>query len=224
MTVTREEEIKWRHRTFTTIIDTSFENPLIYDRHPMSSYEYFKRVYEIFDLMTDSTNIYAMQSGTLGFKMTSLGEIRTLAGLQLAMGVMKMPRVCMYWEAEMDIGIFQNTMSRDRFFQLQPHLHLVNNLEKPAENSDVFFKVCPLYSATYRRCLELPLEENLCVDKQMVPFHGSLSVKQYIKGKPHPWKVKISFLCGEKGMAYDFLLHQGAKMEISEQRQKQLGL
>lgn len=226
MTITRKHEIKWRHRPFTTIIDTSFQNHLIYDRHPMSPYEYFKQYVPdaLFDLMSDSTNIYAMQSGTLGFKPTSSGEIRTLIGLHLAMGVMKMPRVSMYWEAGMDIGIFRNTMCRDRFFQLRSHLHLVNNLEKPAENNDVFYKVRPLYDAMCRRCLELPLEENLCVDEQMVPFRGSLSVKQYVKGKPHPWGVKIYFLCGKSGMAYDFLLHQGATMEVSEQVKTQLGL
>lgn len=128
---------------------------------------------EIFNLMADNTNIYAMQSGTLSFKPTSPGKIRTLIGLHLAMGVMKMPRVSMYWETGMDIGIFQNTMpvTRDRFFQLWSHLHLVN-------------KVRPLYDAN--RWLELPLEENLCIDEQMVLFHRTLSVKQYIKGKPHP--------------------------------------
>uniref|UniRef100_A0A8D0AN67 PiggyBac transposable element-derived protein domain-containing protein n=1 Tax=Sander lucioperca TaxID=283035 RepID=A0A8D0AN67_SANLU len=200
MTVTRKEEIKWRHRPFTTIMDTSFENPPIHEDPPMRPYEYFKQYIpdEIFDLMADNTNVYAMQSGTLSFKPTSPGEIRTVIGLHLDMGVMKMPRVSMYWEAGMDIGIFQNTMPRDRFFQLRSHLHLVNNLEKPADNNDVFFKVRPLYDAIRSRCLELPLEENLCVDEQMVPFHGTLSVKQFIKGKPHPWGVKIYFLCGKK--------------------------
>ncbi len=66
MTITRKHEIKWCHRPFTTIIDTSFQNHLIYDRHPMSPYEYFKQYVPdaLFDLMSDSTNIYAMQSGT----------------------------------------------------------------------------------------------------------------------------------------------------------------
>ncbi|KAM4580374.1 piggyBac transposable element-derived protein 3-like [Odontesthes bonariensis] len=226
LTVTRKEEIKWRHRPFTTIMDTSFENPPIHEDHPMRPYEYFKQYVpdEIFNLMADNTNIYAMQSGTLSFKPTSPGEIRTLIGLHLAMGVMKMPRVSMYWEAGMEIGIFQNTMPRDRFFQLRSHLHLVNNLEKPADNKDVFFKVRPLYDAIRSRCLELPLEENLCVDEQMVPFRGTLSVKQYIKGKPHPWGVKIYFLCGKSGMAYDFLLHQGTTMELPQELRKQLGL
>lgn len=93
MTVTRKEEIKWRHRPFTTVIDTSFENPPIHEDHPMRPYEH--------------TNVYALQSGTLSFKPTNPGEIRTLIGLHLAMGVMKMPRVSMYWEGGMDIGILR---------------------------------------------------------------------------------------------------------------------
>lgn len=63
----------------------------------------------------------------------------------------------------------KKTMPHDRF---QSHLHLVN-LDKPAENNDVFFKVRPLYDAS--RCLESPLEENLYVDEQMLPFLGTTS-------------------------------------------------
>ncbi len=49
----------------------------------MSPYEYFKQYVPdaLFNLMSDSTNIYAMQSGTLGFKPSSSGEIRTLIDL-----------------------------------------------------------------------------------------------------------------------------------------------
>jgi len=84
-------------------------------------------------------------------------------------------------------------MSHDRFFPLRSHLFLVNLAwEKPVENNDLLFKICPLYDAIHRRCLETALEENLCVDEQMVPFRGSLSVKQCIKGKPHLWGVKIT--------------------------------
>ncbi|CAJ1087319.1 piggyBac transposable element-derived protein 3-like [Xyrichtys novacula] len=157
MTVTRKEEIKWRHRPFTTVIDTSFENPPIQETQPMRPYEYFKKYItdEIFALMAANTNVYAMQSCTLGFKSTGSGEIRTLVGLHLAMGVMKMPRVSMYWEAGMDIGIFQNTMPRNSFFQLRSHLHLVNNLEKPAENNCVFQGATMEISQQHRKQLGL---------------------------------------------------------------------
>lgn len=75
----------------------------------MSPHIYFKQYIpdEIFDLMADSTNICHAR-GTLRFK-TALGENRTLVGLQLAMGVMEMPRVLYYWEAGIEVGIFRNT-------------------------------------------------------------------------------------------------------------------
>ncbi len=87
----------------------------------------------------------------------------------------------------------------------------------------MFFKVRTLYECIRKRCLQLQLEEELCVDEQIVPFRGKLSVLQYIKGKPTPWGVKIYFLCGKSGLAYDFLIYQGATTELSERSKKVLG-
>ncbi len=100
---------------------------------------------------------------------------------------------------------------------------MVNNYERPPGDTDVFFKVRPLYECIRKRCLQLQLEEELCVDEQIVPFRGKLSVLQYIKGKPTPWGVKIYFLCGKSGLAYDFLIYQGATTELSERSKKVLG-
>lgn len=100
----------------------------------------------------------------------------------LAMGVMKMPRVSMYWEDGMDVGIFYNTMP----------VTDASNFGHVWIWSIFFFKVRLLYLAIRSRCLELPLEENLCIDEQMVPFHGTLSVKQHVKGIAHPWGWKYT--------------------------------
>lgn len=84
-------------------------------------------------------------------------------------------------------------MSRDRFFQLRNNLHCINNLDVPNTCNDKLHKVRPLFEAIRQRCLALELEENLCVDEQMVPFRGHLSIKQYMKGKPTPWGSKFLF-------------------------------
>lgn len=115
-------------------------------------------------------------------------------------------------------------MSKDRFFQLRNNLHFVNNLEKPDNCKDVFFKVRPLYDSIRKRYLELPLPEILCVDEQMIPFTGSLSVKQYIKSKPNPWGVKCYLLCGKNGMAYDIILYQESTTELDPAISKKFGL
>lgn len=61
MTVMRKEEIKWHHRLFTTIMDTSFESSPIHEDHPLGSYEYFKQYIpdESFDLIADKCLCHA---------------------------------------------------------------------------------------------------------------------------------------------------------------------
>jgi len=58
----------------------------------------------------------------------------------------------------------------------------------------------------------------------MVPFKGNLSIKQYIKGKPSPWGIKIFVLAGSNGMVYDFILYQGPNTEINQDLQKNFGI
>lgn len=41
-----------------------------------------------------------------------------------------------------------------------------------------------------------------------------MNVKQYCKGKPNPFSIKIFMLCGQNGMIYDFILYQGAETEF----------
>lgn len=89
-------------------------------------------------------------------------------------------------------------------------------MEKPENYEDKLYKVRPIIESVRRRCLELKLEEQLCVDEQIVPFTGHLSIKQYIKGKPCPWGVKIFVLCGKSGLAYDLIPYQGKTTNLDE--------
>lgn len=67
------------------------------------------------------------------------------------------------------------------------------------------------------------LTKNVCIDEQMVPFRGQLTMKQYVKGKPHPWGIKVFMLCSNNGLAYDFLLYQGATTDLDENILKNYG-
>jgi len=99
----------------------------------------------------------------------------------------------------------------------------VNNLEIPRNNKDKFVKVRPIYDALNIRCQQLPVERNLSVDKQIVPFKGKLLVKQYMKGKANPWGIKICLLCGESGIVYNMILYQGMSTNIDDELQKNFG-
>ena len=56
-----------------------------------------------------------------------------------------------------------------------------------------------------------------------MPFRGHFSVVQYIKGKPTPWGLKFFVLCGKSGMAYDFVLYQGASTGLDALHLKEFG-
>lgn len=102
-------------------------------------------------------------------------------------------------------------------------LHIVDNTKIPADCKDIFHKMGPIYDAVRNRCLDLPLEQQLCVDEQMVPFTGKHVAKQYIKGKPCPRGLKIFFLCGKHGQAYDFILYQTSSPELDSNIAKKIG-
>ncbi|KAI4464418.1 tubulin monoglycylase ttll3 [Holotrichia oblita] len=114
-------------------------------------------------------------------------------------------------------------MSRDGFFQLPLCLHFVNNLEISPETNDRLAKVGPLINSIKNWCRQLGLERHLCVDEQIIPFTGAINIKQYIKGKPCPWGIKIFVLCSQIGQTYDFLFYQGKSTPLDEENLTRFG-
>lgn len=35
-----------------------------------------------------------------------------------------------------------------------------------------------------------------------------------MRGKPHPWGIKIFLMCGSSGTVYDFIMFQGSSTEL----------
>lgn len=225
--ITTKNKVKWKKGVFMKPDTTFHENAVVSDDvELLSPLSYFKRYIKDsdFDKMAEYTNIYALQNGDTNFKPTNSAEIQSLFALHIATGTLGFPRVRLFWDRTLGIQMFQDEMSRDRFFRLRRNLHIVNNLEIPENCNDRLYKVRPLYNAVRDRCLQLKLEENLCIDEQIVPFRGHLSIKQYIKGKPTPWGIKIFVLCGQSGQAYDFIIYQGSLTEIDKGLLKIFGL
>jgi hypothetical protein len=102
----------------------------------------------------------------------------------------------MYWEKDTRVPLVADNTTRDHFFSIRSNIHFIDNMTIPPGNKDVFIKVRPLYETIKIKCNFLPLERNICIDEQMVPFKGHLSIKQYIKNKPNSWGIKIFLLCG----------------------------
>ncbi|KAJ8909387.1 hypothetical protein NQ315_006113 [Exocentrus adspersus] len=114
-------------------------------------------------------------------------------------------------------------MAINRFYKLRQHLHFVNTEEKP-NNDNRLWKIRPLYDTLRVRFQSLPLETDLCIDEQMIPFKSSLNIKQYIKNKHTKWGIKLLALCGRSGLCYDFIIYQGVTTELLPDHADVLGL
>lgn len=170
---------------------------------------------QIYEQMMHMTNLYAIQTDIARFPPTTVDEIRKFIGIHIIMGNMNFPRVEMYWNPSMGLRIISENMTLRRFYKLRQTIHLVDINSREDDNNDRLWKVRSLYESFRKRCLELPLEQNLCVDEQVVPFKGNLNIKQYLKNKPKKWGVKIYVLAGKSGIIYDFIIYQGTTTELN---------
>ncbi|KAG5893477.1 hypothetical protein JTB14_031255 [Gonioctena quinquepunctata] len=166
----------------------------------------------LFEDLVQYTNIYSLQTGTEKFVPCNLQDMKAFFGLSILTGCLKFRRLRMYWDESLKVDIFTETMTLNRFFILRTHIHCVNNLE-PRQGNDKLWKVRPIFQSVLKRCRE-QVETNVCIDEQIMPFKGRLSIKQYIKNKPHPWGVKLYLLVGESGLTYNFLIYQGSTTKI----------
>lgn len=187
--------------------------------------DYFNKYFsnDFYEQIAYNTLLYTVKKG-IHFSPTNAQEIKCFIAIHIIMGTLKFPRVRMYWEENYRINTVANNMTRDRFFQLWSNFHIIDNASIPPNNKDKFIKVRPLYNLIKKQCNSLIKERNLNIDEQMVPFKGNLSIKQYIKGKPCPWEIKIFVLAGSNGMVYDFILYQGSNTDINQDLQKNFGI
>ncbi|KAK2720891.1 hypothetical protein QYM36_004694 [Artemia franciscana] len=81
----------------------------------------------------------------------------------------------------------------------------------------VFWKVRPIIDIVQKKTQTISPSEHLSCDEQMVPFTGNLDIKQYIRGKPCPWGIKIFVLCNADGRVLSFEIYQGKKTNMAEE-------
>jgi hypothetical protein len=128
-------------------------------------------------------------------------------------GVYSFPQQRFYWTDGTRVQSIASAMSRDRFLSIKKFLHVVDNANQPNPNDpnyDRAFKVRPLLNIVKENFRQIPKEENLCVDEQIIPFKGRSVMKQHMPNKPNRYGYKMFLLAGgESGICYDYVLYTG---------------
>ena len=168
--------------------------------------------------LADQTNLYSVQK-TGASVATTNDEIEKLLGMEMKMGVVKMPRYDSYWQAETRYGPVADVMSKNRYKKLRKFLHANDNSLKdhPGNKDNKMFKVSPILDKLRRNCQQLEQEEYQSIDEQIVPAKTKYSgIRQHNPRKPHKWGFKNFVRAGQSGMIYDFFFYTGAKSTGAE--------
>ena len=161
---------------------------------------------QVWDLVMVETNRYANSfvdnnPSARAWTDTTVEELKAFVGLLILMGIVRLPRLELYWSTNFPHirtpGI-SSIMPLKRFEQLWRFIHLNdNNNEVPYGQigHDKLFKVrkvldllCPLFDS------EFDMHQSCAIDEAMIPFKGRLKFKQYMKDKPTKWGIKVFVL------------------------------
>jgi hypothetical protein len=93
-------------------------------------------------------------------------------------------------------------------------IYYITNINKfvvvVEDKKDKLWKIRPWLTMMRDNCLKIVPEEHCSVDEMMCQYQGRTSpIRQYIKGKPHPWGFKVWCRAGTNGILYDFDVYQG---------------
>ncbi|KAL0879436.1 hypothetical protein ABMA27_003187 [Loxostege sticticalis] len=177
---------------------------------------------DIFEEIAVQTNLYAEQrersvkpSRSHKLKPTTKDEVKRIFGLILYMGLVKLPKISLYWSTD---RVYRQTfpqtvMSRNRFELLLQNLYFTNN--ETADPKDRICKIRPLIdklNENFER--HYGPKEDVCVDETQVPFRGRIIFRQYNKSKRHKYGMKLFKLCTIPGYTCKLQLYAGKNNEV----------
>ena len=174
--------------------------------------DYFKIFFDddILQHIVHQSNLYATQKGkTLNL---TVEELEQFIGTVLYSTIFHLPRTRMYWKNSCRVPQIADVFSRKRWEDLKKYLHFNDNTFMPAKtdkNGDKLFKIRPLVDKLVKKFQEIPQQQMLCIDEQIVPYKGRASLKQYNPQKPNKWGYKIFVLCDTNGLTHNFEIYTG---------------
>lgn len=173
---------------------------------------------ELFEKITFETNLYAVQrnQGNANcFIPTTSEEIKCFIGINLMMGIKKLPSYKDYWSSRQDLRdhFIASAMSRNRFSWLLGHIHLNDNSLQPKKGQpefDKLYKVRPMLNKLSESFTKY-YKPSRCqsIDESMIRFKGRCSMKQFMPLKPIKRGYKIWVRANESAFVSEFQIYTG---------------
>lgn len=188
--------------------------------------KYFLKYFpeEFWEECAFQTNLYSVQVRGKSVQ-TDAKELKIFVGIHIAMGILKLPRVRLYWSRMFRVDLVAQAMPRNRFFELRSYVHFVDKLSitpnEREENRLVLVK--PILTSFRNACLELPRSRDVSIDEQMIPFSGRCPVRQCVPSKPNPVGLKNFVMASPDGLVLDFAIYVG-KGTVSVEDMREFGL
>ncbi|XP_072947669.1 uncharacterized protein [Epargyreus clarus] len=154
------------------------------------------------------SNIRDPKSRIRLWKDVTVPEIKVFLGILFHMGTIRLNRITDYWKKDplFNITAFSNHMSRNRFLLIMRSLNFGDDL-----SDNRLSKINNLIKYFNQRMEEIYCpSKNLAIDESMVLFRGRLIFRQYLKGKKHPYGIKLYILTDEHGVVLKTIVYAGA--------------
>ncbi|KAF0690958.1 Uncharacterized protein FWK35_00038029, partial [Aphis craccivora] len=173
---------------------------------------------EIMNMLVEQTNLYSFQrSQKTGkpYTQTNIQELKTFFGINLLMGIKRMPSYRDYWSSHPDLhdSYISSLMTVNRFGWLLSSLHINNNVMMPKRGEtgyDKLYKVRPFLTKIKRNFQKYYNPHRIvAVDESMIKFKGRSTLKQYMPNKPIKRGYKVWSLVDQKGYLWNFDMYVG---------------
>lgn len=148
----------------------------------------------IIENLVFQTNLYAQQEGKKYICIED--EIKTFLGINLLMGIKKLPSYRDYWCSDDDLHdpYISKLMIVIRFGWIISHLHSNDNTLLPSRNSpdyDKLYKLRPYLDRLQKNFLtHYNPSSTLAVDESMIKFKGRSEKKQFMPKKTNKTRVQ----------------------------------
>ena len=219
------QKLSWKRGLLQSKPDfTNGDNPASTDT-VLTPWQYFKKYLndDFFQMSADFTARYYHQQTGKPLNLTS-EDIKKFFGMHTIMGVIKFPRIHMYWQSKYLLPLVSSAMPRDKFYLLRVNFHIVDNLAVTQEQKErnKLWKVQPMIDLVRNRCRQLQRSKKIfSIDEQMIPFLGRCPVRQFVKNKPRPVGLKNFVVATSTGTVLDFEIYQGSTTNLPN---RELGL